>query len=83
MDSSRLRFMREFKLADLQRLEKGLSVAKAARAFEVNPNVLHRWRPEFCQWPSATWKKSTRSSKLAPGVFKIERLPRRYAMCAP
>jgi len=44
MGLSRRQFTKEFKLAALQRLEMGASVAQVARAFEVNPNVLHRWR---------------------------------------
>jgi len=51
MSLSRRQFTREFKLAALQRLETGASVAEVARAFEVNPNVLHRWRREFRQGP--------------------------------
>jgi len=51
MDLSRRQFTREFKLAALHRLETGASVAEVARAFEVNPNVLHRWRREFRQGP--------------------------------
>ena len=51
MGLSRRQFTREFKLAALQRLETGASVAEVARAFEVNPNVLHRWRREFRQGP--------------------------------
>ena len=47
MGLSRRVFTKEFKLAALQRLETGASVAEVARAFEVNPNVLHRWRREF------------------------------------
>ncbi len=39
MGLSRRQFTREFKLAALQRLEAGASVAEVARAFEVNPNV--------------------------------------------
>src|SRR5260370_34370179 len=50
MSLSRRQFTREFKVAALQRLEMGASVAEVARAFEVNPNVLHRWRREFRQW---------------------------------
>ena len=42
---------KEFKLAAVQRLEMGASLAEVARAFEVNPNVLHRWRREFRQGP--------------------------------
>ncbi|HEV2498833.1 MAG TPA: transposase [Terriglobia bacterium] len=51
MGLSRRQFTREFKLAALQRLEMGASVAEVARAFEVNPNVLHRWRREFREGP--------------------------------
>src|SRR5580658_4043902 len=47
MGLSRRKFTREFKLAAVERLERGVSVAEVARAFEVSPNVLHRWRREF------------------------------------
>ena len=42
-------FTKEFKLAAVQRLEQGVSLGEVARALEVNPNVLHRWRREFRQ----------------------------------
>jgi transposase len=51
MGLSRRKFTQEFKMAATQRLERGASVAEVARAFEVNPNVLHRWRREFRQGP--------------------------------
>ncbi|HEV2492358.1 MAG TPA: transposase, partial [Terriglobia bacterium] len=51
MGLCRRQFTKEFKLAAIQRLETGASVAEVARAFEVNPNVLHRWRREFRQGP--------------------------------
>src|SRR5579884_759224 len=51
MGLSRRQFTREFKLAAIQRLEMGASVAEGSRAFEVNPNTLHRWRQEFRQGP--------------------------------
>jgi transposase len=44
-------FRRDVKMAAVQRLETGSSIAEVARAFEVNPNVLHRWRREFRQGP--------------------------------
>jgi transposase len=47
MGLSRRQFTKEFKLAAVRRLEMGASIAEVARAFEVNPNVLHRWRREF------------------------------------
>jgi transposase-like protein len=55
MGLSRRQFTKEFKLAAIQRLEMGASVAEVARAFEVNPNVLHRWRREFRQGPGNTF----------------------------
>jgi transposase-like protein len=51
MGLSRRQFTKEFKLAAVRRLEQGVSIAEAARALEVNPNVLHRWRREFRQGP--------------------------------
>ena len=51
MGLSRRQFTKEFKLAAVRRLEQGVSMAEAARALEVNSNVLHRWRREFRQGP--------------------------------
>jgi transposase-like protein len=49
MGLSRRKFTRKVKMAAVGRLETGSSIAEVARAFEVNPNVLHRWRREFRQ----------------------------------
>ena len=51
MALSRRTFTKELKMAAIQRLETGASIAEVARAFEVNPNLLHRWRQEFRQGP--------------------------------
>lgn len=51
MGLSRRTFTRETKMAAIQRLNGGASMAEVARAFEVNPNLLHRWRQEFRQGP--------------------------------
>src|SRR5947208_1414948 len=53
MGLSRRQFTREFKLAAIERLERGASIAEVARAFEVNPNTLHRWRRDFRQGPGS------------------------------
>ncbi|MBM3803882.1 MAG: hypothetical protein FJW26_16390 [Acidimicrobiia bacterium] len=39
MSLSRRQLSREFKLAALQRLERGSSVGEVARAFEINPKM--------------------------------------------
>jgi len=49
MGLSRRMYTKEFKLAAVQRLEQGVSLGQVARALEVNPNVLHRWRREIRQ----------------------------------
>jgi transposase len=46
MGLSRRKFTAEFKAEVMRRLELGASVAEVARACELNPNVLHRWRRE-------------------------------------
>ena len=51
MGLSRRKFTKEFKEAAVRRLELGASLAEVARACEVNPNVLHRWRREIRQGP--------------------------------
>jgi len=47
MSLSRRKFTKEFKEAAVRRLELGASLAEVARACEVNPNVLHRWKREL------------------------------------
>ncbi len=51
MRLSRRKFTREMKLAAIRQLEAGSSVAEVARAFEISPNLLHRWRKEFRHGP--------------------------------
>jgi len=47
MGLSRRRFTKEFKEEAVRRLELGASIGEVARACELNPNVLHRWRREL------------------------------------
>ena len=47
MGMSRRKFTKEFKEEAVRRLELGASLAEVARACEVNPNVLHRWKREL------------------------------------
>src|ERR1700685_906073 len=44
MGAGRRKFTKEFKEAAVRRLGLGASLAEVARACEVNPNGLHRWR---------------------------------------
>jgi transposase-like protein len=47
MGLQRRKFTREFKEGAVHRLELGASMDEVARACEVNPNVLRRWRREL------------------------------------
>src|SRR5882762_10144744 len=47
MGAGRRKFTEEFKEAAVRRLGLGVSLGEVARACEVNPNVLHRWRREL------------------------------------
>ena len=73
MGLSRRQFSREFKLAALQRLERGSSVGEVARAFEINPNMLHRWRREFRQGPGNAFPGAGKRRWEEGRVAELER----------
>jgi len=41
------KFSKEFKLAAIRRLQSGQTAAEVARALEVHPSDLYRWRREL------------------------------------
>ena len=73
MGLSRRMFSKEFKLAAVQRLEQGVSLGEVARALEVNPNVLHRWRREFRQGPGNVFPGHGRQRWSEGRVAELER----------
>src|ERR1700679_3252548 len=73
MGVSRRTFTREIKMAAVRRLESGSSVAEVARAFEVNPNVLHRWRKEFREGPGNAFPGLGKRRWDEAQVAKLER----------
>lgn len=73
MGLSRRQFTREFKLAAVRRLEMGASIAEVARALEVNPNVLHRWRREFRDGPGQRFLYVASRSRHAFGCLTAKR----------
>ena len=44
---SRRKFSKEFKVAAIRRLQGGQTAAEVARALEVHPTELYRWRREL------------------------------------
>ena len=51
MTSSRRKFTSDFKLAAIEQIESGKSLARVARELELHENVLRRWKHEIQQQP--------------------------------
>ena len=73
MGLSRRMFTKEFKLAAVQRLERGSSIGEVARALEVNPNVLHRWRREIRQGPGNVFPGQGKQRWAEGRIAELER----------
>src|SRR5690348_977590 len=73
MGLSRRKFTKEFKVAAVRRLDQGVSVAEVARAMEVNPNVLHRWRRQFREAPSNAFPGNGKQRWSEGRVAELER----------
>ena len=80
MSLSRRMFAKEFKEAAGWRLELGASVAEVARACEVNPNVLHRWRRELREYVVKAFPGEGRSRTEGSRIAELERKVGRQAM---
>ncbi len=72
---SRRKFLREFKLAGVRRLQSGQSAAEVARALEVHPTDLYRWRHELDEHGERAFqgvgKKRAEEDKVAELERKI------------
>src|ERR1017187_10993554 len=73
MGLSRRKFTRELKMAAIQQLETGSSAAEVARAFEINPNLLHRGRKEFRHGPGNAFPGTGKRRWEEPRVAQLER----------
>jgi len=60
-------------LAAVRRLEHWVSIGEAARALEVNPNVLHRWRREFRQGPGNAFPGNGKPRWSEGRIAELER----------
>jgi len=78
MSLSRRQFSREFKLEAIQRMEAGQPLVVLARALEVSPSLLHRWRQEFRSNPSGAfagpgrrWLAESREAELERKIGQL------------
>ncbi len=80
MSLSRRAFRKEFKEGAARRLELGASVAEVARACEVNPNVLYRWRRELRKYPGKAFTRKGHRRIEESRIAELERKAGRRAM---
>src|SRR5512132_3478738 len=80
MSGSRRQFTKEFKEAAVRRLELGASLAEVARACEVNPNVLHRWKRELHEHGVKAFAGNGKTRAEESRVAELERKVGRQAM---
>ena len=80
MGLSRRQFTKEFKLAAVRRLEQGVSIGEAARALEVNPNVLHRWKRELHEHGTKAFAGNGKARAEESRIAELERKVGRQAM---
>jgi transposase-like protein len=80
MRLSRRTFTKEFKEAAVRRLELGASIAEVARACEVNPNVLHRWKRELRDHGVKAFQGNGKGRAEQNRVVELERKVGRQAL---
>ena len=80
MAKSRRQFTKEFKEAAVRRLELGASLAEVARACEVNPNVLHRWKRELHDHGTKAFSGNGKARAEENQIAALERKIGRQAM---
>ena len=80
MGLSRRKFTKEFKEEAVRRLELGASLAEVARACEVNPNVLHRWKRELQDYGTKAFSGNGQRRSDEQHVVELERKVGRQAL---
>jgi transposase len=80
MGLSRRKFTKEFKEEAVRRLELGASLAEVARACEVNPNVLHRWKRELREYGVKAFAGNGQDRAEEQQVAQLERKVGRQAL---
>jgi len=69
---TRRKFTRDFKLAAIEQIESGKSLARVARELEVHENTLRRWKQEYQRHPSAAFP-GLGNAKTPPREAQLER----------
>ena len=70
---ARRKFTKEFKQTAVRRLNGGQSVAEVARALEVHPSDLHRWRRELQEHGERAFNGAGKKRAEETKVAELER----------
>jgi len=76
----RRRFTKEFKQEAVRRLNGGQKVAEVARALEVHPSELHRWRRELQEHGERAFRGAGQKRDEESRVAELERKVGQQAM---
>ena len=77
---SRRKFTKEFKQTAVRRLNSGQSMAEVARALEVHPSDLYRWRRELEKHGERAFNGAGNKRAEETKVAELERKVGRQAM---
>jgi transposase-like protein len=77
---SRRKYTKEVKAEAVRRLELGAALADVARACEVNPSVLHRWKREMRDYGAKAFAGHGQRRADEPQVAELERKVGRQAL---
>jgi len=77
---SRRKFTKEFKQTAVRRLNSGQSMAEVARALEVHPSDLYRWRRELEEHGERAFNGAGNKRAEETKVAELERKVGRQAM---
>jgi transposase-like protein len=78
--TSRRKFTKEFKQTAVRRLGNGQSLAEVARALEVQPSDLHRWRRELAEHGERAFRGAGKKRAEESQLAELERKVGRQAM---
>jgi transposase len=80
MSLKRRQFTKEFKLAIIREIEAGKSHAEVARAHQVNPNTITRWRKQLRQYKDQAFAGNGHAYTSEARVAELERMVGRLTM---
>src|SRR6202166_4746931 len=77
---ARRKFSKEFKDAAIRRVQGGQTAAEVARALEVHPSELHRWRRELQEHGERAFAGAGKKRAAESQVAELERKVGQQAM---